>query len=81
MPDIPLRWVQNNIEGAKFAFGAGRTTPELTYRGAPIRADFPLSYEALAPFVTEVLDQAAPLEGAGIDVKLVEIQNGVVKVW
>ena len=78
---IPLRWVKNDIEGAKFAFGGGPTTQELTYFGAPISADFELSYENLAPYVTDVLDIAASLEGAGVDVKLVEIKGGVVQVW
>lgn len=78
---IPLRWVKNDIEGAKFAFGGGRVSPELTYLGAPIHADFELSYESLAPYVTQVLDIAASLEGAGLDVKLVEIKGGVVEVW
>jgi hypothetical protein len=67
--------------GAKFAFGGGRVSPELTYLGAPISADFELIYENLAPYMTEVLDQAAPLEGAGLTIKLVEIKGGVVKVW
>ena len=77
---IPLKWIKNNLEGSKFAFGS-HGCPELTYLGAPINADFELSFEALAPYVTQVLDQAAPLEGAGITIKLVEIKNGVVKVW
>lgn len=59
----------------------GELRPELTYCGAPIRADFELSYEALAPYVTEVLDKAAALEGAGAEVALVEIRGGKVKVW
>jgi hypothetical protein len=46
---IPLRWVKNDVEGAKFAFGGGRVSPELTYLGAPIHTDFELSYENLAP--------------------------------
>jgi hypothetical protein len=71
----PLRWVKDDVEGAKFAF------INLTYLGAPIIADFELSYENLAPYVTKVLDLAAPLEGAGVTVKLVEIKGGVVKVW
>ena len=78
---IPLRWVKDNVEGAKFAFGGGPTTKELTYLGAPINADFELSYESLAPYVTKVLNLAAPLEGAGLTVKLVEIKGGEVKVW
>ena len=49
--------------------------------GAPINADFELSYESLAPYVTKVLDLAAPLEGAGLIIKLVEIKGGEVKVW
>lgn len=85
MPDpiapIPLRWIKNDVEGAKFAFGGGRATPELTYLGAPIDADFELSYENLAPYVTAVLDLTAPLEGAGLVIKLVEIKEGKVKVW
>ena len=60
-PAIPLRWIHNDIESARKVFGPG-----LTYLGAPIQADFKLSYEALAPYVTEVLDLAAPLEGAGL---------------
>lgn len=81
IPNIPLRWVENNVSGAKFAFGGGRSSPEFTYLGAPISADFSLSYENLAPYVGEVLNLAAPLEGAGVGVKLVEIKGGVVKVW
>ena len=77
----PLRWVKDNVEGAKFAFGGGRRSPEYTYLGAPINADFQLTYENLAPYVTKVLDLAAPLEGAGLTIKLVEIKGGVVKVW
>lgn len=77
----PTRWVKNDVEGARFAFGGGRATPEFTYLGAPIQADFELSYEALAPYVTPVLDRAAALEGAGLVVRLVEIQAGKVKVW
>ncbi len=78
---IELRWVTNSVEGAKFAFGEGRVTPEFTYLGAPIDADFPLTYENLAPYVTQVLDIAGPLEGAGLQVKLIEIKAGKVKVW
>ena len=81
MATIPLRWIKNDVEGAKFAFGAGRVSPALTYLGAPIDADFPLSFENLAPYVTAVLDQAAPLEGAGLRIRLVEIKGGKVKVW
>lgn len=76
---IPLRWIKNDIEGAKFAFGTVGTSP--SYLGAPIHADFELSYENLAPYVTQVLDLTAPLEGAGLIIKLVEIKDGVVKVW
>jgi hypothetical protein len=72
---IPLRWIKDDIEGAKFTF------VNLTYLGAPINVDFELSYENLAPYVTKVLDLAALLEGAGLTVKLVEIKGGVVKVW
>ena len=78
---IPLRWIGNDLKGAVFAFGGGRASPELTYLGAPIQADFEISYENLAPYVTSVLDQAALLEGAGLPVKLVEIKLGAVKVW
>lgn len=78
---IPLRWVKNDAESAEKAFGPGRVTPAFTYLGAPIQADFELTYANLAPYVTEVLDQAAPLEGAGVGIKLVEIKNGQVKVW
>lgn len=81
MTYIPTRWIKNDVANAKIAFGPGRATSEFTYLGAPISADFELSYENLAPYVTEVLDQAAPLEGAGVSVKLVEIKNGRVKVW
>jgi len=78
---IPLRWIQNDVAGAVLTFGGGRSTPEFTYLGAPIQADFEVSYENLAPYVTSVLDQAGPLEDAGLPVKLVEIKLGVVKVW
>jgi hypothetical protein len=78
---IPLRWIKNDLEGAEFAFGGGKVTPPLTYLGAPINADFPLSLEALAPYVSQVLDLAAPLEGAGLRVALVEIKDGKVRVF
>lgn len=80
MNQIPLRWVKNDVQGAEFAFGGGRHTPPLTYQGAPVLADFELSYEALAPFVSEVLDQAATLEAKGHTVEAVEIKAGVVTV-
>lgn len=78
---ISLRWIKNDVENAKIAFGPGRFSPEFTYLGAPIQADFELTYENLAPYVTEVLDQAGPLEGSGLTIGLVEIKLGVVKVW
>jgi hypothetical protein len=78
---IPLRWIQNDVENAKIAFGGGRVTPPFSYLGAPIHADFELTYEALAPYVTAVLDLAAPLEGAGMSVALVEIRDGKVRVF
>jgi hypothetical protein len=78
---IALRWVGNTFEGAVLAFGPGRSSPELTYLGAPILADFALSYESLAPYVTAVLDQASALEGADLSVRLVEIRAGKVRVW
>lgn len=74
---IPLRWIKNDIEGARFAFGEVAHT----YLGAPIQADFKLSLESLAPYVTEVLDLSAPLEGAGVRVALVEIKGGKVRVF
>ncbi len=80
IPPIPLRWVKDDIDDAKFAFrdnGQG----SYTYLGAPINADFELSYESLAPYVTKVLDLAAPLEGCGLMIRLVEIKNSNVKVW
>ncbi len=79
VPVIPLRWIKNDIEGAKFAFRDNGT--EFTYLSAPISADFELSYESLAPYVTQVLDMAAPLEGHGLMIRLVEIKNNTVKVW
>lgn len=79
-PAIPLRWVKNDLEGAEFAFGPGRESPALTYLGAPIEADFELSYDSLAPYVTRVLNLAADLEGVGRDVQRVEIKDGRVRV-
>ncbi len=78
---ISLRWTHNDLEAAKSTFGGGRETPEFTYCGAPINADFELTYENLVPFVTETLDQAAEVEAVGLSVKLIEIKNGKVKVW
>jgi hypothetical protein len=78
---IPLRWVEDTEKWAKLVFGGGITKRELTYLGATIHADFELSYESLAPYVTKVLDLAAPLEGAGLTIKLIEIKGGEVKVW
>jgi hypothetical protein len=81
IPPIPLRWITNDVRGAEFAFGGGRQTPAFTYLGAAIHADFELTYENLAPYVTRVLDLAAPLEGAGLTIRLVEIKNGAVRVF
>ena len=76
---IPLRWIKNDIEGAKFAFR--EEGGHFFYLCAPVRADFKLSFETLAPYVSQVLDLAAPLEGAGLVIKLVEIKGGKVRVW
>jgi hypothetical protein len=77
---IPLRWVRNDVEGARFAFRQDQAG-KFYYLCAPVHADFRLSYESLAPFVQQVLDLAGPLEGAGIVIKLVEIKSGKVRVW
>jgi len=80
MPEgIPLRWVKNTAEDAEEWFGEGKTP--FTYGGAPIQADFELTYENLAPYVTQSLDKATPLEGAGLYVRLIEIKDGEVLVW
>lgn len=71
---------KNDAKTAENVFGGGRTTPEFTYLGAPIHTDFPLTYEALAPYVTNTLDQAAVIEATGFRVVLVEIKNGKVVV-
>jgi hypothetical protein len=76
--DVVLR--MNTVDGAHLVFGEGRSSPPLTYLGAPIDADFELSFEALAPYVVKVLDLAAPYEGGGHVVKRVEIKNGEVRV-
>lgn len=53
---IPLRWVQNDRKGAEFAFRQN-DDGAFTFFGVPIQADFKLSYDSLAPYVTSVLDQ------------------------
>jgi hypothetical protein len=65
---IPLRWIKNDVEGSKFTFRYNGT--EFTYLGAPINADFELSYESLAPYVVQMLDMSAPLEGCGLMIRL-----------
>lgn len=70
----------NTPKSAEVVFGGGRVSLPLTYLGAPIQADFELSFEALAPYVTHVLDMVAPIEGSGRRVTLVTIKNGVVTV-
>lgn len=79
MNTIPLKWIKNNIDSAKFAFK--NTSNGFTYLGAPIIADFDINYESLAEYVTDVLDKASLLEGCGINVALVEIKDKIVKVW
>lgn len=76
----PLRWVQNDLKGADFTFNQ-KEDGRWYYLSAPINADFPLSLESLVPYVTQVLDLAAPLEGTGMCVALVEIKGGKVKVF
>jgi hypothetical protein len=78
--NVVPRGAMNSKEGARLTFGGGRATSEFSYLGAPIEADFELSYENLAPFVVQVLDLAAPIEDAGRRVDRVEIKNGTVRV-
>ena len=80
LPAIPLRWVTNDVKGAEYAFRSNNAQG-FTYSGAPVSTDFPTSFETLAPYTTQVLDQAALLESAGLEIKLVEIKSGKVKVW
>jgi hypothetical protein len=70
----------NTTHAAKIVFGGGCVSHELTYLGVPIEADFELTYENLAPYVTQVLDLAAPIEGCGNFVKSIIIKNGTVEV-
>jgi hypothetical protein len=77
---IPLRWIKNDLKGAEFAFNQ-KEDGRWYYCSAPINADFELSLETLAPYVTRVLDLAAPLEGTGLCVALVEIKADIVKVF
>lgn len=77
---IPLRWIGDNIDGSKFAF-TDKGRGSFTYLGAPINADFELSYENLATYITKILDQAATLEGCGLIIRLVDIKNNIVKVY
>jgi hypothetical protein len=63
--------LKNDLDGAAFAFGS---EPPHNYCGAPIHADFDLTLENLAPYTTRVLDLAAPLEGAVLEIKLIEIK-------
>lgn len=81
MSTFPLRWVKNDSAAAECFFGGGRSTPEFTYQGAPISADFELTYANLAPYVTDILDQAAEIEAMGKRVTLIGIQNGKATVW
>ena len=62
--NIKLRLIKNSLDGSRFTFNC--KNDNYYYLDAPILADFKLSFESLAPFVCEVLDQAAPLEGCGL---------------
>jgi hypothetical protein len=73
------REAMNSREGARLVFGGHVSEP--TYLGVPVRADFPLNFDSLAPYVTAVLDLAAPIEGSGRTVEGVEIKDSRVKVW
>jgi hypothetical protein len=74
----PKEKIPVSAEGAKMVFGGGRVTPEFTYLGAPIDADFPLTYENLAPYVASTLDLAAPMDAYGFSIRRVEIKEGRV---
>ncbi len=79
MAPIPLRWVGDNAKGAEFAFKI--ENGRCFYLEAPVQVDFEPTFENLAPYVTKVLNLAAPIEGSGGFVSLVEIKGEVVKVW
>lgn len=68
------------IKYAKMVFGGGRNSSEFTYLGVPLEVDFELTYENLAPFVVEVLDQAALIEGKGLYITKIQIKDKQVKV-
>ena len=76
---IPLKWIKNDAQGVNFAFN--QKGIHWFYLDAPITADFNINQDSLKPFVTEILNLAAPLEGLGLSVKLVEIKSGQVKVF
>ena len=79
MPEIVEKDI-NTVYAAKQVFGGGRVSPELTYLGVQIEADFEITYENLAPYVRRVLDLAAPIEGVYGFVHSIKIKNGVVEV-
>ncbi len=74
----PWKWLKDDVESAKFAFGPGESAPEFTYEGIPIKADFELSYEGLAPYVTSVVDEVDRMGGYGFWPSVVTIKNKAV---
>lgn len=85
---IPLQWLLDDLASARKVLNreGGRCSPPSPsgwYVGAtPIEADFDLSPETFAPYVTKTLDAMEAVEAAqGFVAGLVEIRAGEVLVF
>lgn len=76
--DLWNRQNQDTVEAAKLSFtqeGDG-----FFYYGQPIEADFVITYESLAPFVTKIHNIAYEFLYNGIDWKHISIREGCVYI-
>lgn len=76
--DLWNRQNQDTVEAAKLSFT--NDGDEFFYYGYPLKADFPLSYESLAPFVKRIHKIAEPSLSGGIEWSYISIREGVVYI-
>lgn len=76
--DLEKRQYNNTREAAELTFT--QEDGVFLYYGEPIEADFPISYESLAPYVIKIIDAAHEFLYNGIDFDTVVIRDGCVYI-
>lgn len=76
--DLWNRQNQDTVEAAELSFD--KESDGFLYYGQPLKADFPLSYESLAPFVKRIHKIASPSLEGGIEWDYISIREGCVYI-